>query len=92
MTNKVKRYRVAEGRTVIPPSGLVRAPDGSNARLVGGGSLEVDLSHPESATLSRYVRARVRAGDLVEVESVDMPTTADAPGPRPIATRKDGDK
>jgi len=88
MSARIKRYRVAEGRTVIPPVGIVRAPDGGSARYAAGETFEIDLEHPEIGTHARFLRARVRAGDLIEVEARDMPSTADASSPR----RKDSDK
>ena len=75
MSENVTRYRVAEGRVITPPRGLVRDPTGESAHLEGGAHFDVDNENPEIAVFQRYLRGRVLAGDLV-IESQPMPTTA----------------
>jgi hypothetical protein len=77
MKETITRYRVADGREVVLPRGLGRAPSGENARFTGGETFEVDDENPEHASLQRYIRGRVRAGDIV-IESRVMPTTTTA--------------
>lgn len=84
MSENVTRYRVADGREVVLPRGVARSPTGENARYVSGETFDIDEENPEIAVHQRFLRARVRAGDLV-IESQPMPTTASR-------TRKEGDR
>lgn len=73
---QVKRYRVADGREVALPRSIATAPTGENARYVGGDTFEIDLDK-----VDRFIRSRVKAGDLEEIDI----------SPLPVA-RKDGDR
>lgn len=77
------KYRVAAGREVVLPHGLARAPSGENARYIAEETFEVDLENDEVTPFRRFLRARVRAGDLIEVDVSPRPTTS--------APRKGGD-
>ena len=73
---KTRRYRVAEGRSLVLPRSIATAPTGENMRYEGGETFEIDLEK-----VDRYIRARVRAGDLEEIDISPLPTA-----------RKDGDR
>lgn len=77
MTAKTKRYRVADGRVVVLPRSIAVDPTGNNAQYKAGESFEIDLDKAD-----RFIRARVRAGDIVEIEEAPLPV-ADG-------SRKDG--
>lgn len=80
MTTKTRRFRVADGRTVILPRSIAVAPTGQNARYVGGDTFEIDLEK-----VDRFIRSRVRAGDLEEIDISPLPV-ADG------RSRKDGER
>jgi hypothetical protein len=66
-------FKVAAGRVVIPPRGLLTGPGATHLRFGEGDVLEL-----EAGKVDRFIRGRVRAGDLVEVKD---------PGPPPAAPK-----
>jgi hypothetical protein len=74
MSEKITRYRVAEGREVVLPRGVARSPMGENARFKGGETFDIDEDNPEIAVHARFFRVRVSQGDLI-VDSGTVPTT-----------------
>lgn len=85
----MKRYRVADGREVILPTGLARAPSGSNARFTGGETFDVDINNPEIAQHLRFLRGRIAAGDVVDDEETQAPSEI-APPAQPAPTKEGG--
>jgi hypothetical protein len=79
MTDKITRYRVAEGRELVLPRGLARAPTGENATAASGSTFDVDEDNPEHAVHQRFLRVRVAQGDLI-VETRALPTTTGKSG------------
>ena len=80
MTTKTRRFRVAEGRSVVMPRSVATAPTGENARYEGGDTFEIDLDK-----VDRFIRSRIKAGDLEEIDISPLPV-ADG------RSRKDGDR
>lgn len=62
MSTSTRKFKVAEGRVVVPPKSLLTAPGGKPARLEAGAELELPAT-----SVNRFIRGRVRAGDLVEI-------------------------
>lgn len=75
--SKLRYFQVQPGRVVIPPRGVVAGPGATNLRYEAGETLEL----PDEK-VDRFIRGRVRAGDLVEVKQ-----PAPAREPKPKATR-----
>lgn len=75
--SKLRFFEVQPGRTVIPPRGVVAGPGATNLRYDAGETIELPADK-----VDRYIRGRVRAGDLVEVKQ-----PAPAPEPKPKAPR-----
>jgi hypothetical protein len=68
MSQQVRTFRVAPGRVVIPPKGLLCGPGGKPARFVAGAQFEL-----AAAKVDRFIRNAVRSGDLVEVAPPPSP-------------------
>lgn len=68
---KIRTYRVAPGRVVIPPKGLVAGPGATNLRFAAGETIEIPADK-----VDRFIRNRVRLGDLVEVGPETSPARA----------------
>ena len=62
MSSAVRRFRVAEGRRVVFPRGVVVGPGATNLAYAGG-----ELVDLPAGAVDRFVRNRIRLGDLVEV-------------------------
>jgi hypothetical protein len=76
MRAKTIRVRAADGRVVVFPQGTLAGPGRTSFRLAGVGATADGATEGElEVNLDAFVRGRLRAGDLVEVE-VEL-----APGP-----------
>jgi hypothetical protein len=69
----MRTFRVADGRTVVLPHDVLAGPGGSYARYVAGEFFTL----PEER-VTRFVRRRVEAGDVVETPG-DVATAAELP-------------
>ncbi len=81
--SKMRYFQVQPGRVVIPPQGLVAGPGATHLRFEAGETLELPTEK-----VDRFVRGRVRAGDLVEVEKASPPKAKTSkPTPAPAADK-----
>lgn len=62
-------FVVAPERAFIPPKGLMTGPGAKSRRFAAGELVELD-----AAKVDRFIRNRVRAGDIVEIDEATATT------------------
>lgn len=74
---KIRTFRVAPGtdetgpRVIIPPKGLLTGPGARHLRLRSGETFELPADK-----VDRYIRNRIKLGDLIEVAAEFSPARA----------------
>lgn len=72
MSNRT--FTVAPGRVLTLPKALMAGPGATHARFAGGQSFELPAER-----VDRFIRSRLRAGDLIEGAVDASPDPAPAP-------------
>ena len=75
---KLRRFRVVPMRTVTLPRSTMVGPNATNVRFRGVGAPDRGDGDPtefEVVEVDRFIRGRVRAGDLIEITDEVEATT-----------------
>jgi hypothetical protein len=76
-----RTFTVAPGRALTLPKALMAGPGATHARFTGGQSFELPAER-----VDRFVRGRLRAGDLIEGAVDAAPDPAPAPRTKAAAS------